>query len=69
MRQQSIVSPGEYQQAIKGLTDQVNQYRAEINAVNQRLNSVTNYRGRMYNSLPTSQYQELAAIDISFRKS
>jgi hypothetical protein len=59
MQQKGTLSAKDYQDTIKGLGDQINQYNSEINAVNQQMNALPRYRGRLANNFATEQYQEL----------
>jgi hypothetical protein len=59
MQQKGTLSAKEYQQTIKGMGDQLNQYRSEINAVNQQMNALPRYRNRLANNYAVEQYQEL----------
>jgi len=59
--QQSTLSPKEHQAMIQGLTGQANQLRAEINAVNQQINRLPRFRGRLANNYAQSEYQDLIA--------
>jgi hypothetical protein len=59
MQQKGTLSANEYQQTIKGMGDQLNQYRTEINAVNQQMNALPRYRNRLANNYAVEQYQEL----------
>ncbi len=61
LQQQSTPSPKEHQAMIQGLTGQVNQLRAEINAVNQQMRSLPRFRGRLANNYAQEQYAELIA--------
>jgi hypothetical protein len=60
-RLRETASPEDYQKMIKGLTDQVAQYRNEINTVGQQLNSFPRWRGRFLTTDATAQYQQLSA--------
>jgi len=59
MQQKGTASAKDYQDTIKGLGDQINQYRSEINLVNQRENALPRFRGRLANNYATEEYQEL----------
>jgi len=59
MQQQGTLSAKDYQETIKGLGDQINQYRSEINAVNQQVNALPRFRGRLASNFAVEQYQEL----------
>jgi hypothetical protein len=59
MQQQGTLSAKDYQDTIKGLGDQINQYKSEINTVNQQMNALPRFRGRLANNYATEQYQEL----------
>jgi hypothetical protein len=59
MQQKGTLSANEYQQTIKGMGDQLNQYRTEINAVNQQMNALPRFRNRLANNYAVEQYQEL----------
>jgi hypothetical protein len=59
MQQQGTLSAKDYQDTIKGLGDQVNQHRSEINTVTQQMNALPRFRGRLANNYTTEQYQEL----------
>jgi hypothetical protein len=64
MQQQGTLSAKDYQDTIKGLGDQINQYKTEINAVTQRQNALRQntlprFRGRLANNIVVEQYQEL----------
>src|SRR5271166_6582118 len=62
LQQQSIVSPKEHQAMIQGLMDQVNQTRAQLNAVNQQVNHLPRFRGRLANNYAQGEYQDLVAL-------
>jgi hypothetical protein len=59
MQQQGTLSAKDYQDTIKGLGDQINQHRSEINTVTQQMNALPRFRGRLANNYTTEQYQEL----------
>jgi hypothetical protein len=59
MQQKGTLSAKDYQDTVKGLGDQINQYNNEINAVNQRMNALPRFRGRLANNFATEEYQEL----------
>ena len=59
LQQQSVVSAKDHQAMIQGLTGQVNQLRAEINVVNQQMNRLPRYRGRLANNYAQEEYAEL----------
>ena len=61
LQQQSILSTKDHQAMIQGLTGQVNQLRAEINGVNQQINRLPRYRGRLANNYAQQEYAELVA--------
>ena len=61
LHQQSILSTKDHQAMIQGLTGQVNQLRAEINGVNQQINRLPRYRGRLANNYAQQEYAELVA--------
>ena len=61
LQQQSVVSAKDHQAMIQGLTGQVNQLRAEINVVNQQINRLPRYRGRLANNYAQEAYAELLA--------
>ncbi len=61
LQQQSILSTKDHQAMIQGLTGQVNQLRAEINGVNQQINRLPRYRGRLANNYAQQEYAELIA--------
>jgi hypothetical protein len=58
MQQKGTLSAKDYQQTIKNLGDQLNQYRTAINSVNQQMNALPRFRGRLANNFATEQYQE-----------
>jgi hypothetical protein len=59
MQQKGTLSAKDYQDTVKGLGEQVNQYRSAINSVNQQMNALPRFRGRLANNFATEQYQEL----------
>jgi hypothetical protein len=61
LQQQSVLSPKDQQAMIQGLTNQLNQLRAEINGVNQQINRLPRYRGRLANNYAQEAYAELNA--------
>ena len=61
LQQQSVLSAKDHQAMIQGLTGQVNQLRAEINGVNQQINRLPRYRGRLANNYAQEEYAELLA--------
>ena len=61
LQQQSILSVKDHQALIQGLTGQVTQLRAEINVVNQQMNRLPRYRGRLANNYAQETYAELFA--------
>ena len=61
LQQQSVVSVKDHQALIQGLAGQVNQLRAEINVVNQQMNRLPRYRGRLANNYAQEEYAELFA--------
>jgi hypothetical protein len=62
-QQRATISEKEYQDTIKGLTDGLNQLRAESNAVTQNMNQLPKFRTRrgsyFANNYVTEEYQEL----------
>ncbi len=67
IRQQATLSPGEYQQALKGLGDQINQYRNQINSAQQQMNNLPKYRGRLATPYAMQQYQDLSAYSAQLQ--
>ncbi len=61
LKQQSTLSPQEYQARVQGLTPQIAQLRAELNTMNQQINRFPRFRGRMANSNAQADYQALIA--------
>src|SRR5271166_6960638 len=61
LQQQSILSVKDHQALIQGLTGRVTQLRAEINVVNQQMNRLPRYRGRLANNYAQEEYAELFA--------
>jgi hypothetical protein len=59
VQQQGTLSAKDYQQTMKGLGDQINQYKTEITAVTQQMNALPRVRGRLTNNFATEQYAEL----------
>ena len=58
MQQKGTLSAKDYQDTVKGLGDQINQYRSTLNNVNQQMNALPRFRGRLANNFATEQYQE-----------
>jgi hypothetical protein len=61
LQQRSVLSSKDQQEMIQGLTNQLNQLRAEINGVNQQINRLPRYRGRLANNYAQEAYAELIA--------
>jgi hypothetical protein len=65
MQQRMTASPEEYQQTVKGLNDQIQQYRSEINLVSARMSqfprSSGSFRGGYVNNSAMGQYNQLLA--------
>ena len=59
MQQRGTLSPKEIQQTIKGLGDQINQIRSQINLANQQISRFPRFRGRIANNIAQEQYAEL----------
>src|SRR5271157_608095 len=59
LQQQSILSAKDHQAMIQGLTGQITQLRAEINAVNQQINRLPRFRGRLANNYAQVEYADL----------
>ena len=59
MLQQGTLSAKDYQDTVKGVTNQINQMRAQMNAVNQQLNRLPRMRGRLMNNYVQEEYNEL----------
>ncbi len=59
LQQQSILSAKDHQAMIQGLTGQITQLRAEINAVNQQINRLPRFRGRLANNYAQNEYADL----------
>jgi hypothetical protein len=61
LQQQSVLSAKDHQAMIQGLAGQITQLRAEINGVNQQMNRLPRYRGRLANNYAQEEYAELFA--------
>ncbi|MGP0066149.1 MAG: hypothetical protein ACLQGP_21430 [Isosphaeraceae bacterium] len=59
MRQRSTVSEKEYQSTIKGLNDETNALKRELNTTNQMINQLPKYRGRFTTNLGAQQNYDL----------
>ncbi len=61
-QQRATGSLEEYQQSIKGLSDQIRGYQSEIQAANQRMNQFPRYRrGAFLNNFAAQAYSEILA--------
>jgi hypothetical protein len=58
-QQRSTLSEKEYQDTIKELTAQINQFKAESNAATQAMNRIPKRRGYPVNNILAEEYQEL----------
>lgn len=61
MQQKGTLSPGEMQQTVKNITNEINQLRSEINAAGQQMNAVPKWRGRFVSNDATMIYTQLNA--------
>jgi hypothetical protein len=59
MLQRSTLSEKQYQDTIKELTAETNQFRAELNTTNQMISRLPKYRGRFMNNMVVEQNYEL----------
>jgi hypothetical protein len=59
MKQRGMLSEKEYQQTLKELHSEINQFRAELNTTNQQMAQIPRFRGRMVNSIAAEQFGEL----------
>jgi hypothetical protein len=59
MQQQGTLSPKDYQDTVKGVTNQINQMRTQINAFNQQMNRLPRRRGMLMNNYVQEEYNEL----------
>ena len=59
MLQRSTMSEKDYQDAIKQLNAETNQFRAELNTTNQMIGRIPKYRGRFMNSTVAEESYEL----------
>jgi uncharacterized protein YukE len=59
MLQRSTMSEKQYQDSIKELNAEINQYRSELNATNQAIGRLPRYRGRFTNNVVVEQNFEL----------
>jgi hypothetical protein len=53
------MSPQQYQKALEGMRDEVNQMRSQINQANQQMASIPRFRGRIATTYAQEQYDEL----------
>ena len=60
MQQKVTLSPGDMQQTVKDLTNQISQLRSEINAANQQMNAFPKFRGRFMSNDDSSLYSQLS---------
>ncbi len=59
MLQRSTMSEKQYQDTLKELNAETNQFRSELNATNQMINRLPRYRGRFMNNMVAEQGYEL----------
>ena len=61
MQQKGTMSPGEMQQTVKNITNEINQLKSEMNAANQQMNAVPKFRGRFVSNDASMLYTQLNA--------
>ena len=61
MQQKGTLSPGEMQQAVKNINNEINQLRSEMNAAGQQMNAVPKWRGRFVSNDAAMIYAQLNA--------
>lgn len=61
MQQKGTLSPGEMQQTIKNINNEINQLRSEMNAAGQQMNAVPKWRGRFVSNDAGMIYAQLNA--------
>jgi hypothetical protein len=61
MQQKGTMSPGEMQQTVKNITNEINQLKSEMNAANQQMNAIPKYRGRFVSNDASMLYAQLNA--------
>ena len=59
LQQKMTLSPQEYQKALQGFRDEVNQMRDLINQYTQQMNAFPRFRGRLTSTYAQEQYNEL----------
>jgi len=59
MLQQGTLSPKDYQDTVKAVTNQINQMNAQINAFNRQMSGLPRRRGMLMNNYVQEQYNEL----------
>ena len=59
MQQQGTMTPGQYQQALQNMKNELNQMRSQINMLNQQMNMLPRFRGRLASTYAQGQYNEM----------
>jgi hypothetical protein len=59
MMQRGTMSEKEYQNTIKELNAETNQFKSQLNTTNQMIKRIPKYRGRFMNNIVAQQYYEL----------
>jgi hypothetical protein len=67
MQQQGTMSPEDFQKAIKGLGAEINQMKAQINALTQQMNRMPRGRRGFLNNFVADQYAELNLARIELQ--
>ena len=61
MQQKGTLSPGEMQQTVKNVNNEINQLRSQMNAASQQMNAVPKLRGRFVSNDAAMLYAQLNA--------
>ena len=61
IQQKGTLSPGEMQQTVKNITNEMNQLRSTINQAGQQMNAVPKWRGRFVSNDASMMYAQLNA--------
>jgi len=59
LQQKMTLSPQEYQKALQGFRDEVNQMKTMLTQVGQQMNALPRFRGRLTSTYAQEQYNEL----------
>ncbi len=59
LQQKMTLSPQEYQKALQGFRDEVNQMKTMLSQVGQQMNALPRFRGRLTSTYAQEQYNEL----------